>query len=254
MFMPRRIFSRNAMLKTIFLVTVLATWSATATAAADWADVEGRLQYAYYIEDGRALTSIAQTVAASPADAMRDYYLGLAQYRALLLAIGRNKDAAKVAAEACVDRLEGATKARVGFADALALQAGCMGILSGLKPWKAIVLGSRSTSQLEASVKSAPRNPRVILLDALADYERPAIVGGDKQRAFAKFQKAVEAFEVERQGVSPVPGWGAAEAYAYLARSQLDRGDAVAARGSLERALLLAPDFAFAKRLLAKIT
>lgn len=241
-------------MKIIFLTAALLAWSASSLAATDWADVEGRVQYAFYVEDARAITSVAQTVAATPPDALRDYYLGLAQYRLLLLATGSNKDAAKVAAESCVDRLDGATKARANFADALALQAGCMGILSGLKPWKAIVLGSRSTSQLAAAVKASPRNPRVILLDGLADYERPAIVGGDKQRAFTKFQQAVAAFEVERQGVSPVPGWGAAEAYAYLARSQLDRGDAVAARGSLERALLLAPDYAFAKRLLAKIT
>lgn len=233
---------------------LLAGLPAVSSAATDWADVEARLQYAYYVEDARALRGIADTIAALPADPMKSYYQGLLQYRLLLLATGKDKGAAKDAAESCVDRLGEANSARPDFAQSLALQAGCMGILSGLKPWKAPVLGSRSTSQLERSLKLAPRDPRVILLDALADYERPSFVGGDKARAFTKLQKAVTAFEAERQSIAPLPGWGAAEAYTYLARSHLDRGEAVDARAALERALLLAPDFAFAKRLMAKIT
>jgi Tfp pilus assembly protein PilF len=51
-----------------------------------------------------------------------------------------------------------------------------------------------------------------------------------------------------------VPGWGLAEAYVYLARACLDKGDTVAARDALERALLAAPEFAEARRLMTKIT
>lgn len=240
--------------KAALLAVCLLAIPAMSFAATDWADVEARLQYAYYTEDTRALRNVAETIASAPSEPLRSYYQGLAQYRLLLLATGKDKGAAKDAAEACVDRLGEANEAKSDFAQGLALQAGCMGILSGLKPWKAPVLGSRSTSQLERSLQLAPKDPRVILLDALADYERPSFVGGDKARAFTKLQKAVAAFETERQGVVPVPGWGAAEAYTYLARSHLDRGEAVPARAALERALLLAPDFAFAKRLMAKIT
>ncbi len=62
------------------------------------------------------------------------------------------------------------------------------------------------------------------------------------------------AFETERQDVAPLPAWGAPEGYLQLARAALQRGDAVAARSALERALLLAPEFAAAKRLLATLT
>jgi Tfp pilus assembly protein PilF len=54
--------------------------------------------------------------------------------------------------------------------------------------------------------------------------------------------------------VERTPGWGAAEAYTYLGRGYLERGDVLNARDALERALLIAPDFAMAKRLLTKIT
>jgi tetratricopeptide (TPR) repeat protein len=244
------------MIRCTLLLSAVALGAFSVAQAADgWSDVEARIQYGWYTEDLRSLRGIADSLASGGNDdPLRDYYRGLVQYRLLLITIGKDKDAAKDAAEACVDRLADADKARKDFPDGLALQAGCMGILSGLKPWKAVFLGSRSTSQLERALKLEPRNPRVILLDALADYERPKFVGGDKERAFGKFKLAVEAFEAERQGVSPTPGWGAPEAYAYLGRSYLDRGDAVAAREALERALLLAPEFELAKSLMAKIT
>jgi Tfp pilus assembly protein PilF len=50
-----------------------------------------------------------------------------------------------------------------------------------------------------------------------------------------------------------MPGWGAADAFTDLAQDYLARGEAVAARNVLERALLLAPDFAPARRLMAEI-
>jgi Tfp pilus assembly protein PilF len=51
-----------------------------------------------------------------------------------------------------------------------------------------------------------------------------------------------------------VPGWGAAEVYLYLAKCYLDRGATLEARDALERALLIAPEFAEARRLMAKFT
>jgi Tfp pilus assembly protein PilF len=103
---------------------------------------------------------------------------------------------------------------------------------------------------MERAVKLAPRDPRVLLLEALAKGEDSKI----DEKSLATLQKAAAAFETERQGVDRVPGWGAAEAYVYLGRGYLERGDVLKARDALERALLIAPDFALAKRLLTKIT
>jgi Tfp pilus assembly protein PilF len=94
----------------------------------------------------------------------------------------------------------------------------------------------------------------VLLLDAQADYELPAALGGNKERALVKLRATVATFEQERAAAEPLPGWGAAEAYLFLGRELLEHGDAVAARDALERALLLAPEYVQARALMAKIT
>lgn len=224
-----------------------ATLVSAPALAADWADLEGRIQFAWFTEDVQALRSTLASLATQPkGDALHDYYLGLGEYRVLLLMIERDKDAAKLAAEACVDHLVAANGARRDFADGLALQGACQELLATLKPWKAPLLAPRSNTLFARARMLAPGNPRVMLLGGLADK--------DQERSRATLQAAVEAFEAERQRVAPTPSWGAPEAYAHLGRSDLERKDAVAARGSLERALLLAPDFALARRLLATIT
>jgi tetratricopeptide (TPR) repeat protein len=237
------------------LVLVLGmNWSAH-SADSVWLDIEGRIQYGYYTEDIRALENLADSLGGgASADATRSYYLALASYRLTLLSAARNRDQAKASAERCVASLNDALSIQNDAPEVLALQSACRGLLAGLKPLVAPFAGARSNAQMRRAVQLAPKNPRVLLLDALEDYERPPAFGGDKARAFAKLQKAVTAFELERQGVERAPGWGAAEAYAFLGRSYLDRGDAIAARGALEHALLMVPDFAFAHRLMLNIT
>lgn len=219
--------------------------------AAEWNDVEGRIEFAWYTEDLRALRTVIATLprgdsASTPDEALRDYYLGLGQYRVALLMQPRDKRSAKAAAEQCVVHLDRSLGGRGDFADALALQAACMKLLATLQPWKAPLLGPRSGAQAGRALALAPRNPRVLLVGAALD--------GDHERAFATLRRAVAAFETERQDVAPLPAWGAPEGYLQLARAALQRGDAVAARSALERALLLAPEFAAAKRLLATLT
>ena len=85
-------------------------------------------------------------------------------------------------------------------------------------------------------------------------YERPKATAADKERALQRFKQAAAAFEAERRETEHLPGWGAAEAYVYLAKCQLDRGATLEARDALERALLIAPEFAEARRLMKKIT
>jgi Tfp pilus assembly protein PilF len=61
-------------------------------------------------------------------------------------------------------------------------------------------------------------------------------------------------FEEARAKASTTPEWGAAEAYAFLGRALMDQGDAVGARESLERSLLIAPEYALARNLMTQIT
>jgi tetratricopeptide (TPR) repeat protein len=234
------------------LAAVFAT-SGVMGAATDtsWLDVEGRIQYGFYTEDARSLADIADQLAHSEGEhePLQYYYAGLANYRLATLLVKRDRERAREAVEHCVDSLDAAVKAQPDFAAALALQSACLRTVAVLKPWKALS-GAKSTGQLERAVKLAPRDPRVLLLEALAKGEDAKL----DEQSIATLKKATAAFETERQGVERAPGWGAAEAYTYLGRGYLERGDVLKARDALERALLIAPDFALAKRLLTKIT
>ena len=228
-------------------VIVPILFSCAPLAAAEWGDIEGRIEYAWYTEDVRALRGVVASLEVGARDdALRAYYLGLGEYRVALLARGHDDGAARAAAEACIDHLDAANAARRDFADALALQSACQSLVMDMKAWKVPLLAPRRTAQLERARMLEPRNPRVLLLAALAE--------GERDRDIGRLQKAVDAFETERQGVAPTPAWGAPDAYLQLARGELVRGDGAAARNALERALLLAPDFGGARRLLATIT
>ena len=226
---------------------VLLLFAANTVLAAQWSDVEGRIQFAWYTEDARALGGVlASLEGGANDDPMQAYYLGLGEYRLALLGLGRDQKAAREAAESCIDHLESVNGARRDFADALALQAACQELVASLKAWKMPLRAPGSVAQFGRALRLAPRNPRVLLLAALAD--------SNDDRAYGKLRKAVAAFEEERQGAAALPAWGAPEAYLHLARRQLDRGDSTEARSTLEQALLLAPDFGQARRLMAAIT
>jgi len=236
------------------LLLGLACASARA-ADVNWEDVESRIQYGYYTEDARSLHNVMELLApAEAADSLRSYYAGLANYRLALLAAKSDKGQAKDAANACVSRLDQALRERKDFADALALQSACLDEVATLSAWKSPFAASRSGEQIEKARHLAPRNPRVLLLDAVSLYERPSSTAADKARAQSGFKRAAEAFEAERQETAHTPGWGAAEAYVYVARCALEKGAPLEARDALERALLIAPEFAQARRLMVRIT
>jgi tetratricopeptide (TPR) repeat protein len=234
-----------------FAALLLVTARISLAADSSWLDVEGRIQYSFYTEDARSLADIADQLSHSEGsqEPLHDYYAGLANYRLAELLSTRDKERAREAIDRCVDHLDAALKSETNFAAAFALQSACLRTMAELKPWKPLA-GAKSTGQMEKAVKLAPRDPRVLLLEAMNRDEGGKI----DAESLATLQKATVAFESERQGVDRTPGWGAAEAYTYLGRGYLERGDVLKARDALERALLIAPDFALARRLLTRIT
>jgi len=237
------------------LAAMALSLAAAAAEQPDWLDIESRIQYSYYTEDAHALENVKEGLGpAEPDNAFRRYYAGLIDYRITLLDWARDKSRAKDAADACVDNLDVAVKLQRDFADALALESACLDLLAGLQAWRAPFAASKSGSLIEKARHLAPKNPRVLLLDAVSLYERPKATAADKDAALQGFEQATAAFEAERRETQHVPGWGAAEAYVYLAKCQLDRGAALQARDALERALLMAPELAEARRLMKKLT
>ena len=234
------------------IVNVGNAASAADADASRWLDVESRIQYAYYTEDRRTLESIAASLAtdATPGGE-RAYYLALASYRLADLADPRQPQQGKQSAERCADSLEKSSDSSTPApAERFALQATCLRLLASFEPLRGPYLSLRSGGALKHALELAPRDPRVLLLQALADHDRRA----DPARVARELQQATAAFELEREGIERVPGWGAAEAYAFLGRELLEQGQTLAARAALEHALLLVPDFTLAHRLMARIT
>ncbi|HLK70620.1 MAG TPA: hypothetical protein VKT19_01590 [Steroidobacteraceae bacterium] len=235
-----------------FGILLLAMAATTQAQESSWRDVESRVQYAYYTEDAAALRGLQGTLSAQTEDPLQRYYAGLLAWRQAQLAT-RSPAPAGVAsatrhAQRCVSELDAALAVRADFADALALRALC------LESGGARALATyRARRDLERALQLAGHNPRVLLADALSDYQLEPARGGNRERALGKLRRTVDAFEAERGGVDRVPGWGAAEAWWLLACDLLDHADPIAARDALEHALLIAPEFQDARRLMAKI-
>jgi len=244
--------------------------------AISWRDLESRIQYAYYTEDAPALRNLASALPGDEShDTLRGYYAALLAWRQALLASQSASSASSAAAgpgssaapgssarpgnsatagtaaqlaQRCVSEVDTALAAQADFADALALRAVCLEA-GGTRTFA----GHWARKDLAKALQLAAHNPRVLLADAMSDYELPPTRGGNKERALGKLRRAVAAFEAERSGADPVPGWGAAEAWWLLGCDLLDHGDALAARDALEHALLIAPEFVQARRLMARI-
>jgi hypothetical protein len=225
---------------------LLAASGAAPGAETSWRDIESRIQYGYYTEDAAALRSLRGLIAADEShDRLHGYYTALLAWREAQLAAqgvpaSRGERAGELA-ERCVTEADSVLESQAAFTDALALRAACLA--TPLNAGGGSISAHRARKDIEHALKSAPHDPRVLLVDAMSD----------KERALPKLRLAVAAFETERAGLERLPGWGAAEAYLLLARDLLDHADPVGARDALEHALLIAPEYSQARRLMARI-
>jgi hypothetical protein len=239
------------MLLLIALGTCMPAWSTGLV----WLDIENRIEYGYFTEDTRALVDIAGSLPpAEGTGALREYYLALVHYRLALITASVDKNRAAVYVDRCVESTDKSLKAQADYPEALALQSICLNLTAAMKPLRAPIAAARSAKSIDRALKLAPRNPRVLLLDALRDYDRHLTLTGGKAQVIASLQRAITGFEIERREAGALPGWGAADAYVFLAGSYLDSGDTIKARDALERALLIAPEYALARRMLTRIT
>jgi tetratricopeptide (TPR) repeat protein len=249
---------------------------AMAQSPVDWADIEGRIQYAYYTNDSRALngvlTSLKPKAGAEGEEAVdadpgaRAYFRALAHYRlAQVLSVTKKGDA-KDAIGDCAVEIDEAVKTipivkygldetpanQLKRAEAYALRTACT--LAGREMSSIPFGGGRIGSRVEDAVKLAPKNPRVRLVEALAMFDRAGKNADEKAAALRNLRAVTQMFEQVRAQASTTPEWGAAEAYAFLGRALIDQRDVVGAREALERSLLIAPDYSFARKLMSQIT
>jgi hypothetical protein len=258
------------------LACICASIAQAQSASSNWADIEGRIQYAYYTNDARALNSVLTSLkpkavegeepAGGEEAVTRSYFRALAHYRLAQVLTSAKKSEAKDAIDGCGEEVDEAVDAlpkvplgldetdenRKHRAEAYALGTACT--LAGREMSSIPFGGGRIGSRIDEAVKLEPKNPRVRLVEALAKFERAGKNADEKAAALKNLRAVTVMFEQARAGASSTPEWGAAEAYAFLGRALFDMRDVVGAREALERSLLIAPDYAFARRLMSQIT
>jgi hypothetical protein len=266
--------SRNAIPGALALAGALFfTAVARAQTTVDWADVEGRIQYAYYTNDPRALNGMLASLKPKAGEEGNDadpgaraYFRALAHYRLAQVYNATRKGDARDAIGDCADEIDKAVgtlpiikyglddtpENQLKRAEDYALGVACT--LAGREMSSIPFTGGRIGSRIEEAVKLAPKNPRVRLVEALAMFDRAGKNTDEKAVALKSLRAVTQMFEQARAQASTIPDWGAAEAYAFLGRALIDQRDAVGAREALERALLIAPEYSFARKLMAQIT
>lgn len=231
-----------------------ATASASASSTAEFDDAAARLQFAFFTGDSRALEAMLDEIGAFEVEggleAAKSYQLAYGHWKlAQLLSDPQNerarasgKSSAGKAAKSCVQHARDAIAKDSRMADIYAIEAVCDTFSPG-----AATNGSTAcvrNKSMRTALTLGAENPRVQFINALcSDAENdPA--------ALERWRTVVAKFEAAPPSQPGKPDWGHAEALTLLGESYLKRGEMVAARDVLERALVLAPDYRQAQKLL----
>ena len=254
---PRRV-SRSSALAALAL-SVVALGGATRAAAAtpeELADVDAKAEYGFFTADARSLATLvaASAAFASSAQALERYQYAHAQFRLLQVAYRlRRTREVEAAAGACLETLDKVNESDPRFAEGLALEAACAGYLGALGGLRGVSAQHRSESRLAAARELAPRNPRVLLVDGMARWYRSGAAPADHAEARKSFEAAARAFETVVATTPGQPSWGEAEAWLFVGRALEEGGDLLGARNAYEKSLLIAPEFAAARRRVAAL-
>ncbi len=229
--------------------------SATAGSTAEFDDLVARLQFAFYTGDSRGLEQTLAELGRFEVDAglaaVKSYQLAYGDWKLAQLlgepsderARSLTKSSAGKAAKNCVQHARDAIAKDPRMAEIYAIEAACDTYQPGsLKQGSAACTRSKS---MRTALNLGAENPRVLFINALCSPDAE----GDPA-AIERWRAVVAKFEAAPPSQPGKPDWGHAEALTLLGESYLKRGEMVAARDVLERALVLAPDYRQAQKLL----
>jgi tetratricopeptide (TPR) repeat protein len=234
---------------------VVATAPAAAESTAEFDDAVARMQFAFYTGDSRALEEMLIEIAGFEVGgalaAPKSYQLAYGNWKLAQLygepenerARPATKSSASKAAKACVQHAREAIAKDPRLADVYAMEAACDNFQPGAtKNGSSACARSKS---MRTALTLGAENPRVQFVNALCSPDAE----GDPA-AVDRWRAVVAKFEAAPPSEPGKPDWGHAEALTLLGQSYLQRGEMVAARDVLERALVLAPDYRQAQKLL----
>jgi tetratricopeptide (TPR) repeat protein len=220
-------------------------------------DLQARILYGFQTEDREQLGELRDSLSAQVRsdggdDALR-YQLAHANYRYAAIVADKDRRAAEAALADCTSETATLLGHDAESAETLALDSACRDELATFRKLQGVLLRAQAEAHLKAAYRLAPDNPRVLLLLA---YHALAAARPDPARSGAGLEalrRAALRFEETPATDPDIPGWGHAEAYLALGREYLARGDVLAARNWIEKALIAAPDYKAAQRALATL-
>ncbi|MFQ5676048.1 MAG: hypothetical protein ACE5G1_09145 [bacterium] len=176
------------------------------------------------------------------------YYVGLADYRLAIYYQSQNNSKQLIKyLDDGIQHIYTSLEKNEEFADAHGLLSALLGQKIGTDPSLGMTLGMEAMTAMNDAITYGKDNPRVALFSAISAYYTPEQYGGSKTRAMQEMSRAIGLFENENLEDKRLPDWGHDEALVWHARFNLEAVNLDTAKQSIEKALKLSPENAFAK-------
>ncbi len=240
------------------LATLLGAIAASAATLSEFDDAQARIQYGFLTSDARAIESVLREVEGYEADSryapLKAYQLAYGHWKLAQVYAQADVDegsartagvATKKAAKKCVEHARTARTLDQRMAEAYALEAVCDGMPKAFLRLAGLNGSCARSKPLRTALSLEPQNPRVLLIEAMCAGSKDAV-------GVARWRRVVDAFASASPSGAGKPDWGEAEALLMLGEHHLQRGEALAAREAIEKAVALAPDYKAARELLAR--
>jgi tetratricopeptide (TPR) repeat protein len=237
------------------LLALLGAASASGESVAELDDAAARMQYAFYTGDSQGIETILKNLEQFQVEdslaANKAYQLAYGNWKLSQLYLQpmpdqqprpNGKSLASKAAQTCVRDARRAVELDASNAEAMAVEAVCDGHSATAHAGST---GCANSKPLRTANGLAPNNPRIKLVQAMCTESK-----GADPAAVERWRAVVASFEAAAPSRPGKPDWGHVEALTMLGETYLQRGDPVAARDALERALVMAPDYRQAQQLL----
>jgi hypothetical protein len=237
------------------LLALLGAATASAESVTELDDAAARMQYAFYTADSQGIETILKNLEEFQVEdslaGSKAYQLAYGNWKLSQLYLQplanqsprpNGKSLASKAAQTCVRNARHAVELDASNAEAMAIEAVCDGHSASARAGST---GCANSKPLRNASGLAPNNPRIKLVQAICTQSK-----GTDPAAVERWRAVVASFEGAPPSRPGKPDWGQVEALTMLGETYLQRGDAVAARDALERALVMAPDYRQAQQLL----
>lgn len=241
----------NSLVRFSFVTLLAVAFSAPAQAAdpAEMASIKQALQQGHNHGSAQEVLAvrarIQQLALAEPQSAELQYWLAVADWRAVPLLQFRDSDKkkAKKQCDAGVAAANQAIRLDPQMGAAYAVRSGLNGLAIGLgNPMLGMTLGPKIEVDSKKALELSPADPRVHLIDGIGTLHKPGFVGGGADKALEKLKKTIELFAAESVTDPAAPDWGRDDAYAWAGRAAMKLEDWKAAREYFDKALEFNPE------------